>query len=504
MAYWGEFRLGDGTIYGAAAGIYPNIRYGVLIDWDGDGGLDGSNEAGRMLSWSSDRGRGNVLNNNGNGLEPVQIGGLNISLDNSDGRYDAYNNKSPLYPNVLPGRKIQFIVQNCSTLTSYPVFTGEIEDIRPFAAEETVQISAVDGMRKLKEQETTIALNANIKVSDAITTILNSVGYTAYSIDSLLDVIGYWWVNQEKATEAIQKLCDASFGTFFIAADGKAKYYSRSKVVSAVLNLTQDVLLKDMSINQPWDVIRNNIDVIVNPLVRQATADLWTLWDKPSVGAGETIEIWGSFKYNGESCAATGVINPVATTDYSMNTASDGSGTNLTASFTVTATIFGESVKFTITNRSAFSGFIYLLKIRGDALSVPAAVRINKVDSASVGTYGNRTFSLNSKWLQNTNLGITLAETIMDLLAGVRKYPVIRINSRPDIQYTADLFDRISLLLEEQEVDGAYRIGSIKQASRGDETCQEVVTTITLEPVEDVADVYWIFPTLIGLTSYFS
>lgn len=505
MAFWRTFTLGDGTLWGDLAyGTSPNIRYGISIDWDGDGSFNGVNEADHLLSWNSNRGRSFFLNSSGDGLEPVNEGRLTLTLDNQDGRYDPFNTSSPLYPNILPGRKIQFIVMETDTLTQHYVFTGEIDDIRPFANEKTVTITAVDGMRKLKEQETTIALNASIKVSDAIEAILDSVNYTDYAIDSLLDIISYWWVNQEKASEAIQKLCDASFGTFFIAADGKAKYYTRSKAVSSVLTLTQDLLLKDMVINQPWDVVRNNIDVIVNPLVLESTADLWTLRDVPSVAAGASIEIWGSFtNYLNQSCAATNVLSPVATTDYLMNTVSGGGGTNLTASFTVTVSIFGESVKFTITNNSGSTGYINLLKIRGDALSNPDPVRINKVDAASVAIYKNRTFKLDSKWLQNTNLGITLADTIKGLLSSARKYPVIRIDTRPDIQYSVDLFDRISLTLTKLGLDSAYRIGNITHESTSP-TCQTVLTTLTLEPVVDVSDVYWVFPVLIGTETYFA
>jgi hypothetical protein len=501
MAYWGEFIWGDGTLWGATPGIYPKIVYSVLIDWNNNNAFDEVGEEGNMLSWSSDRGREFFLNSNGNGLEPVHEGKLTLTLDNTDGRYDPFNTSSPLYPNVVPGRTIQFTVQDTFTLTDYIVFTGEIDDIRPFAQDKTVQITAVDKMRALSDLDVTIALNTDIKVSDAVTTILEAAGSTDYDIDSQLDVIAYWWVNQQKATNAIQELCDASWGTFFIANDGMAKYHKRQRAVSSVLTLSQDLLLKDIVVNQPWDVVRNNIDVIVHPLVQQATSILWTLQDTPSVTSSDTIELWGSYSYNNNSVSATNVT--VASTDYLMNSDAGGGGTNMTSDFTVTADIFGESTKFTITNHAASTGYITLLQIRGDALTSPDPVRLNVSSSDSIALYKNRTFKLDSKWLQNTNLGIELAETIKGLLADPRKYPVVRIDTRPDIQYLPDLFDRISMTITELGVDAAYRIGSIKHESTNS-TCQSVMTTLRLEPVIDVSDVYWIFPTLIGQTSIFA
>lgn len=495
--HFGEFTWGDGTFWGQGTyGDYPHIEYSVNIDWFNAGAL--SNEASYLLSWSSDRGRDFFLNSGGNGLEPVNVGRLTLTLDNSDGRFDPFNTASPLYPYVAPGRSIQFLITDDSALVDYAIFTGEIEDIRPFAQDKTVQITAVDKMRALSDLDVTIALNSDIKVSDAVTEILETAGSTDYDIDSQLDVISYWWVNQQKATNAIQELCDASWGTFFISNDGKAKYHKRQRAVSSVLTLTQADLLRDIEINQPWDVVRNNIDVIVHPLVGQATSTLWTLQDTPSVGSSDSIELWGSYSYNNLSVSATNVV--FVSSDYSANSAADGSGTDMSSDFVVTADIFGESVKFTITNNAGTLGYITLLQIRGDALVSPDPVRLNSPNPASILLYKNRTFKLDSKWLQNTNLGISLAETINGLLSDPRKYPVIKIETRPDIQYAADLFDRINLAIAELNVDGAYRIGKIKHESIGD-TCQQIVTTFRLEPIIDVADVYWVFPTLIGTTS---
>jgi hypothetical protein len=505
VANYGTFVWGDGTLWGGTVvvyGDYPEVAYTLSIDWNNDGTYSSSeNEQDTMLSWNSERGREFFLNSNGDGLEPVQVGKLTITLDNTDGRYDPFNVSSPLYPNVVPGRSIQFSVQDTSTLTTYRVFTGEIEDMRPFALEKTVQITAVDKMRELSDLDVTIALNTDISVSNAITAVLEAAGSTDYDIDSQLDIVSYWWVNQQKSPAAIQELCDASWGTFFIANDGTAKYHKRQRAVSSVLTLAQDTILKDIEINQPWDVVRNNIDVIVHPLVQQATATLWTLQDTPSVASSDTIELWGTYSYNNQSVSATGVV--LASSDYLMNSDAGGGGSDMTSDFDVTTDVFGESVKFTITNNSASTGYITLLQIRGDALVSPDPVRLNKQDAASIALYKNRTFKLDSKWLQNTNLGISLAETIRDLLANPKKYPVIKIDTRPDIQYLPDLFDRISMTIAELGIDGAYRIGSIKHESTNN-TCQSVLTTIRLEPIIDVADVYWTFPTELGVTSIFS
>lgn len=508
MGIYGEFTWGYGTLWGGSAvvyGTYPEIAYTLYVDWDNDGVFASSDvEEDYMLSWTCERGRDFFLNSGGSGFEPVNEGKLTLTLDNTTGRYDPFNTDSPLYPNVVPGRAIQLIVQDTSTLTNHTVFTGTIDDIEPFANEQTVQITAVDAIRKLNNIDVTIALNADITVSDAIETILEAAGTTDYDIDSQLDVVSYWWVNQQKAFDAVQELCDASIGTFFVAADGTLKYHKRQRPVDVVIDYDQSELLRDIKVQQPWNVIRNNIDIIVNPLVRQATSVLWTLQDAPSVSSSDTITLWGSFTYNDIGCPAIDVISPVASSDYLMNSDAGGGGSDMTSDFTVTVDIFGESIKFTITNNSSSTGYITLLQVRGDPLTTPDPVRLNKVDAASAAAYGNRVFKLNSKWLQNTNIGIDLSDLVAELLASPRKVPTVRIETRPDIQYTADLFDRIGLVIARLSIDGAFRVGNIKHESMNS-TCQSVMTTLTFEPVVDaVVGDYWIFPTLIGQTSIFA
>lgn len=56
---------------------------------------------------------------------------------------------------------------------------------------------------------------------------------------------------------------------------------------------------------------------------------------------------------------------PVATTDYLMNTAQDGTGVDVTADFTVVASFTAAGVRFTITNNGSVPGYVTKLQVRG-------------------------------------------------------------------------------------------------------------------------------------------
>src|SRR3954454_9402856 len=83
-------------------------------------------------------------------LDQVQTGSLSFTLDNHDHRFDPAFTASPLYPNVVPMRKVRLSATFAGT--TYYVFTGYISDwtpqfSRPNYAE--VQLTAHDAFEAL-------------------------------------------------------------------------------------------------------------------------------------------------------------------------------------------------------------------------------------------------------------------------------------------------------------------------------------------------------------------
>lgn len=101
-----------------------SLTYELDIDWNGDGVLDGLNEADRILRFAIDRGRSATIGAPGSGFQLPNVGKLILELDNHDGRYDAWNKNSPFYGMINPGRKMQFrvltgtVVDNTETIST--------------------------------------------------------------------------------------------------------------------------------------------------------------------------------------------------------------------------------------------------------------------------------------------------------------------------------------------------------------------------------------------------
>lgn len=121
---------------------------------------------------------------------------------------------------------------------------------------------------------------------------------------------------------------------------------------------------------------------------------------------------------------ATNQINPVVTTDYTMNTLADGTGTNLSASFTVTASFWSSSVKLVITNTHASSsGFVLTMQCRGDAIYALNPVTAEAESSTSRTDYGTNVALLEMLYQSNalvaSDAALHLKETFKDPLANI-------------------------------------------------------------------------------------
>lgn len=496
---WNKF--GTTNTFGASS-VNASLAWGVEVDWDGDYIFDGSNEAKYMVGIRGQRGRPRYVTRNGQGFEKVNTGRFYITLDNSTGRYDAWNTSSPLYPNVTYGRDVNIKVRSFATDTVYNVFRGLIEDIQPsntLDGEKRVIITVVDGWQYLRNYTARYAIQQNITPDEAIGFILDSVSWPSRwgrNLDAVLDNIRYWWANGNKiAANEIDDVAESFLGYFFIDNTGRASYKSRSNVGTSFADLTSSVLLKDVTLPQPWDYSRNLTRIKVHPRTAAATGVIYQLvGNTPSVvpGAANALTLFGNYTYNNVAVPATNIVTPVATTDYTMNTASDGSGSNQTANCTVTITDFGDSVKFIITNNSGVTVYITKLQLRGDALYEP-----NVSDVIYQGTGFSslpREFKLDLLWQQDINVATDFSNIIGPYLDQLHPFPYVQLEGRPDEQFAPDLFDVVTLTLTNLGILGdSYRVAYIEHESVT-ENCQSIRTKFHLESYIS-ANEYWIWGT---------
>jgi hypothetical protein len=451
---------------GGAPATDPVLYWSVEVDWFNTGAYTGENEAKYCIDMETSQGRPNRLNidDNGNadGIKMPLVGKARIVLDNTLARFDPYNAAGALYGKLLPGRYIRIKVTYKGT--TYPVFHGNIIKLTAQkGANPTVTLDCEDGLRWIQGADTNVALSTSVFARNAVWQILNDIGFptrfgTSANTTPLVNtgdlsgtqiaadetngtsfVIPYFSANGS-AKERIQELCNMYVGNFWVNESGAVQLFHFAKYFEGAADVSESVTLKDVNVPNPWENIISVRRTYYYPRARQATGTIWQYNDNvSSIAASASIDIWAEYTYNNEACDALGVIAPAATTDYTMFTNSDGTGTDLTGSFTVVQTDYGNKSKLVVTNNSASAGYITLLKIRGDAIIQNNSSYWMEESAPTLATYGRRVLSLASPYCQtyknalgasNYTFGLNSREQLLECT----------MEGRPDIQFNFPLF----------------------------------------------------------------
>ena len=106
-------------------------------------------------------------------------------------------------------------------------------------------------------------------------------------------------------------------------------------------------------------------------------------------------------------------INATYDGDYLMNSAEDGTGTNLSSSLGITATYDSTSVNYSLTNNSATDAFIIHLQARGRGVYPYDAIEYSAEDVTSINTNDYKEINLNQKYQQNLKAGTAVVTAIV-------------------------------------------------------------------------------------------
>lgn len=159
------------------------------------------------------------------------------------------------------------------------------------------------------------------------------------------------------------------------------------------------------------DVVRK-VQVFVRPTrVDGSAVVLFNLQTTSTlISPGETnSSIFGGYRDPDnprDRIGGTDMVNPVATTDYTMNSQQDGGGIDLTANFTVTASFTGSGVRFTITNNGGTAGYVTMLRVRGKGIYRFWAV----IEADVPDAIGDRVLEVRMPFQNNVNVGQSVAE----------------------------------------------------------------------------------------------
>jgi hypothetical protein len=368
--------------------------------------------------------------NRSNGPKDVVAtsGSLEFSLKNDAGNSGGLAGYySPNNANCRSGFGFGIAVRQVFTFgsTDYVRWTGKLRVILPDAGRyghRRVHCVARDWIADAAEFDLrSIAPQINQTEAQLLTTIIGAMDAqpTDTSIDTGLDTFPYALDNLEGGAKALSVIADvviSAQGLFFVAADGTATYQNRSTRALQVSQheFTETELDRDgLDAPSSLDTVYSLARVTYHPKTISATIVLFAHTGTPSIDPGETIEVWGTYyDPNRPEVKIGGISFETFTsgTDFVANSASDGSGSNLTANITpATAEGFASSVKFTLTNGGATKAYLTTLQIRGVGVYdlTPATA-----EASSVESYGTRPIDIDLPYQDDRATAQNIADYI--------------------------------------------------------------------------------------------
>jgi hypothetical protein len=197
---------------------------------------------------------------------------------------------------------------------------------------------------------------------------------------------------------------------------------------------------------------------------------LYRLGSPMEIGSGETKTFRGNYTDpTGGGATANAIsstmITPVATTDYLMWTASDGTGTNLTAYLSVSVVYGTEAPTYTVTNTSSYLAYITKLQARGYGIYSDNPIETNQENAASYLKYGYQTAS--KRELLQRDVTYAEAKSIIErekLPRTVLTEVSLEANSCEELMMiflNCDIGYLVGVQSDRAEIDGRYYIQRI-------------------------------------------
>jgi len=503
------FKYGTSHKYGAST-VEDSLAWGIEVDWDGDNVFDGANESSYLtIAPRISRGRRVMLRPSGQGFEVVQTGTATITLSNHDGRFDAWNTSSPLYPDVEAGKIVRVSVKDKSTNTKYIRFTGIIQDINPigYGADAKVILRCEDGLRVLRDTSVTAQRTytdgtlSPTSVDDNINVLLDVMQWPVEwgrDIGTSSDFIRYWYSSGDRNVAAeLEDLALSFFGYVFINNLGQLAFIPRFGNTSSVASISQSEMLKDIGNPQPWIIRRNVVKLKFHVRKSLTDAIVWQpLETDPPLASGETRSVLVDYNYNGYpvylesidnsytfslspyvpylsfSVSADGIAPYLTITDYGVRAFIEINNVSLDTLYlfpgpveypdTVPPATYGTWIKGDITWTE-----------RTDTISNPR----NPADAVN-----QRQLVLDSLWYQDRNQAYDLVDQYQPFISAGQKTPIIQLENRFSKQFAPDLFDVITADIPALGISTEeFRVGFIEDEPVGSNT-QAVRTTLYLEP----------------------
>ena len=390
---------------------------------------------------------------------------LEVVLNNADQRFSPEYSSGAYYGKLEPGLIIRLQSTDPADSAVRTMFIGWVGSIMPTAgtSPDTCKIIAQAWMSRAQLSEVSIPVQESVTYDTVLDKILETARvYPPGTSAWFLGVVGQSelgqntelgdtstfsnfqtgistflfagdnWTDNTSIFGACQDTVGREYGRMYQARDGSLHSINRHNLISdKTTDFTFSNTMSDMEYEygDPEDMA-NSISVKARTRRETSTQVVAGLQNPVSIaGGGGTVDVTYIIESqdSGVSLAVKSPITPAATTDYLVNTASDGSGTNITSDCTgaiIADESFATRVGVRYTNNNASAGYITFGQLRGTKLDEFAVVEQTQKDDTSIATYGKRELT----WDYSAD-STTTADALAEFILLERKDPRGRVKN---------------------------------------------------------------------------
>lgn len=364
-------------------------------------------------------------------LGGISYGRGSVILDNTDDRYtEGFDTTigDSLVRNRPARVFLGFFTEN-ETRAEIPALYGITRDIEKDVGGRKVKISMFDYLFIIDNFELTNQVFVGKRTDEIIESILTEIGFVPeqFDLDVGNNIIGFVWIPKgAKAGNIIRQLAQSEGGEFYQNELGDVLFrtFNNLQLVDTVNISQDDVLKEDVKYS---DKVYNHVTVKAQPRIVLAEQTIYEATNTIEVPAGES-----SFFITLENPLST-LSTPSATTNWTANSARDGSGSNVTASVDVTLTNFIDSIKVSINNTSGNIAYLQTLLLEGEPAVVEKVIEEVAEDTASQEEYGILPLVIENDFITDADWASNYAQNIVDNFVPTREEFNIVIPALPQL-----------------------------------------------------------------------
>lgn len=370
-------------------------------------------------------------------------GRMTFALNNGQGNSaNLLGYYSPGHTNCRSGFAIGIGIRLVYRLAGvvYYKFSGTLDSVEPISGkwgERKTLCTVADWMDEAAIYRPNVATQLSKRADQILTTLVAAVPRQPQATSFGTGVSTFTYALDTDLNEAepvltvLQRLAQSEYGRIYIKGDtntgGVLTFENRTARYAPTSVATFNDTMISLSAPHDRTLLINRVKATTHPRTvgSVATDVLFTLTQvNPSihaVAAGQVVVIEGDYTdpaNRSSRIGGTEMVTPVVTTDYTANTLANGTGTDLSASFTVEAEYGSNRVKYSITNKSGSAGFITKLQARGRYLFDYTPVDNISTDAASIASYGERQLALDMPYESTVSAAAGVGDYVLGVWSG--------------------------------------------------------------------------------------